>query len=390
MTELNKPRIESIDLLKGLVMVIMALDHVRDYFHYASFVFNPTDPTQSSLPIFFTRWITHFCAPAFSFLAGLSAFMVGKRKSKNELSIFLLKRGLWLVFIEVTVVTFGWLFNVEFETLLMQVIWSLGISMIVLAGLIHLPRTYILIFSLLLICCHNLLDNVHFPENLIWILLHEETFLKISDSFNLYIAYPIIPWIAVMALGYYIGAWYDNSVDNNMRRKVFNAIGGTAIVVFVVLRLTNFYGDPKPFVHYDTISQNLISFLNPSKYPPSLLYLLMTLGATFLFLANSETLRGKIVGFFSTFGRVPFFYYILHIYFIHLIAIPFAQLSGFGWRTMILTGERYVNYQMGGYGFRLWVVYAVWIGVIILLYPLCKRFDQYKLAHKEKWWLSYL
>lgn len=390
MTAITKTRIESIDLLKGLVMVIMALDHVRDYFHYSAFMFDPADPTQSTLQIFFTRWVTHFCAPAFSFLAGLSAFMVGKRKTQNELSAFLLKRGIWLVFIELTIVGFAWYFDFQFRTFGLLVIWSLGISMIVLAALIHLPRTYILIFSLLLICCHNLFDNVHFSGNVLWSIVHEQVFYKLSDNTQLLIGYPIVPWIAVMALGYYFGALYDKSFDSNKRKKVFNIIGVIAITVFIVLRLTNLYGDPKQFKQYDTLSQDVISFLNPSKYPPSLLYLMMTLGATFLFLANAEKLKGRIVNFFCTFGRVPFFYYILHLYLIHIIALIFAQISGWGWQKFILSTWIGFEPNMKGYGFSLWVVYVVWIGIILLLYPLCKRFDKYKQSHKEKWWLSYL
>jgi len=390
MTTIAKTRIESIDLLKGVVMVIMALDHVRDYFHYSAFMFNPADPTQSTLPIFLTRWITHFCAPAFSFLAGLSAFMVGKRKSKNELSVFLIKRGIWLIFIELTIVCFGWYFDLQFRTLGLLVIWSLGISMIILAALIYLPRNYILLISLLLICFHNLLDNVHFPGNVLWSVVHEQMIYKFSGNKILLIGYPIVPWFAVMALGYYFGSLYDKSFDNSKRKKLLNSIGIIAVATFVVLRLANLYGDPKQFKEFGSFSQNLISFLNPNKYPPSLLYLLMTLGATFLFLANSEKLKGRIVNFFCTFGRVPFFYYILHIYIIHIIAMIMAQISGWGWKKMILSTFIAFEPNMKGYGYSLWIVYVIWISVILLLYPICKRFDKYKQNHKEKWWLSYL
>ena len=390
MTTLTKPRIQSIDLLKGLVMVIMALDHVRDYFHFSAFYFDPTDPTQTTFPIFFTRFITHFCAPTFCFLAGTSAFMVGKRKTKSELSGFLLKRGLWLVFIEMTIVNFAWYFDIYFRSPGLLVIWSLGISMIVLAAVIHLPRKYILAFSLLLIFGHNLLDTVHYDGSFLWSILHEFKFFKLTESVEFIVGYPIIPWIAVMALGYYFGAFYDTSFDSNQRKKLFNLIGIFAIVAFIILRLSNVYGDPILYTDYETTAKDLISFFNPSKYPPSLDYLLMTLGAAFLFLANAEKLKGKVVDFFSTFGRVPFFYYILHLYLIHLVALLFAELSGFGWRLMILQDWVTETPALKGYGFPLWVVYAVWIGIIVLLYPLCKKFDSYKQAHKEKWWLSYL
>jgi uncharacterized membrane protein len=390
MAAITKIRIESIDLLKGLVMVIMALDHIRDYFHYSAFYFDPTDPEQSTLPIFLTRFITHFCAPTFCFLAGTSAFMVGRRKSVPELSGFLFKRGLWLVFIEMTIVNFAWFFDVHFRSPGLLTIWSLGVGMIVLSALVHLPRKFILAFSLLLIVGHNLLDTVHFKDNVLWAILHEFTIFKLANGGQFVVGYPIIPWIAVMVLGYYFGAYYDTAHDSSKRKKLFNTIGISALVAFIILRFSNIYGDSRLYKEYGTLAKDLISFLNPSKYPPSLDYLLMTLGVAFLFLANSEKLKGKVVDFFSTFGRVPFFYYILHLYLIHLLALLFAELSGFGWRIMILQDWVTETPSLKGYGFPLWVVYCVWIGVILLLYPICKRFDRYKQSHKEKWWLSYL
>ncbi len=371
-------------------MVIMALDHVRDYFHLPAHFFDPTDPIQSSFPIFLTRFVTHFCAPAFCFLAGTSAFMVGKRKSKKDLTSFLLKRGLWLIFIEMTIVNFGWYFDWQFRSHDLLVIWSLGISMIVLAGLIHLPMKVILIFCCLLIFGHNLLDAVHFFNNIFWAILHEPFFMNINGEHNFFVGYPIVPWIAVMGLGYYFGTFYDASFGASKRRKLFNIIGITALLLFGILRYTNLYGDANEFQDYPSLSQDLMSFLNPSKYPPSLLYLLMTLGVALLFLANAENLKGRVVNFFATFGRVPFFYYILHIYLIHLLAMVFAQVSGFGWDKLILQGWVTEVPQMKEFGYPLWVTYAIWILVIVLLYPLCKKFDNYKQNHKEKWWLSYL
>jgi len=389
-TSLTKTRIESIDLLKGLVMVIMALDHTRDYFHFSAFFFDPTDATQTTLPIFFTRFITHFCAPAFSFLAGLSAFMVGKRKTPAQLSAFLFKRGLWLVFIEVTIITFGWHFDIHFRSFILQVIWSLGISMILLAGLIHLPKTIILIFSCVLIFGHNLLDTIHFDGNILWSILHERNRFAFADGHFFAPAYPLIPWVAVMSLGYCFGSLYNSSFEAVKRRKILNGIGICAIILFFVLIGNNKYGDPVRWTNYGDTSKTLMSIFNVTKYPPSLLFLLMTLGATFLFLANAEKLKGKVVNFFCTFGRVPFFFYILHIYLIHFIALFVAEFTGFGWQKMIL--PRFVTKveELKGYGLSLWMVYLIWIIVIVLLYPLCKKFDNYKQNHKEKWWLSYL
>ena len=390
MTSLSKPRIESIDLLKGLVMIVMALDHIRDYFHYSAFFFDPNNPELTTIPIFLTRWVTNFCAPIFCFLAGLSAFFVGRRKQTKELSMFLLKRGLWLVFIEMTIVNFAWYFDIQFRTPGLFVIWSLGISMIALSAVVHLPYKAILIFSILLIFGHNLLDSIHFEGSVLWSIIHDMRVFTLSTGNKFYIDYPIVPWIAVMSLGYCFGKLYDPTFHIANRRKMLNILGVSAILLFAILRTVNLYGDPAPWMEYNTTTQTLLSVLATTKYPPSLSFLLMTLGPAFLFLANSESLKGRVVNFFGTFGRVPFFYYILHLYLIHILAMIAAQLTGFGWEIMILTDWVVFVPELKGYGFNLWVVYTVWIVVIALLYPLCKRFDIYKQNHKEKWWLSYL
>jgi len=369
-------------------MVIMALDHTRDYFHWSSYFFSPEDPEKSTLPIFFTRWITHFCAPAFSFLAGISAFIMGTRKSKKELSVFLFKRGLWLVFIELTIVNFAWYFDPAFRSPTLAVIWTLGISMIVLAAAIHLPKKFILVFSCLVIFGHDLLDSIHYP-GYAWAILHDGGFFEYPNGYHLAIVYPLVPWIAVMSIGYYFGSFYEKDFNKDKRRKYFNVIGLTAIVLFVLLRALNIYGDPFGFKDYDAMSKDIISFLSPNKYPPSLLFLLMTLGVTFIFLANSEKLKGSVVNFFSIFGRVPFFYYVLHLFLIHFIAMVFAQLSGFGWEKMIWPDFGMFYPEIKGFGYGLSVVYPVWIGVILILYPVCRKFDTYKKNNRHKWWLSY-
>jgi uncharacterized membrane protein len=360
---------------------------VRDYFHYSAFFFDPSDPAQTTWPIYLTRFVTHFCAPAFSFLAGLSAFMVGKRKSKNELSSFLLKRGLWLVFIEMTIVSFGWRFDTEFRFIQLQTIWQLGISMVMLAGLIHLPLKAVCIFSCILIFGHNLLDSVHFEGNIFWAFLHERMLITYAEGHIVRESYPLIPWIAVMSLGYCFGPLYNSDVAAAKRKKILNAVGICALLLYVAI---NKYGDMVPWTNYGDTSRTLMSMLNITKYPPSLKFLSITLSITFLFLANAEHLNGKLVNFFCVFGRVPFFYYILHIYLIHLIALFAAEATGFGWRNMILTNMIGKVEALKGYGFSLWVVYLIWMGIILLLYPLCKKFDRYKQSHKEKWWLSYL
>lgn len=390
MPTISKPRIESLDMLKGLVMVIMALDHVRDYFHYSAHFFNPTDITQTTLPVFFTRFITHFCAPAFSFLAGLSAFLIGRRKSPAELSVFLLKRGVWLIFIEITIVSFAWYFDPQFRRTGLLVIWVLGISMILLAGLIHLPKKIILLFSIIIIFGHNLLDSIDIKDNILWSLLHQRGLLWSDGTYSILVGYPIIPWVAVMSLGYCFGPLYDKSFDSFKRKRILNALGLGSILLFFLLIAINAYGDPVKWTSYGYTWKTVMSIFNVSKYPPSLLYLLVTLGGTFFFLANAENLKGKVVNFFSVFGRVPFFYYIMHLYIIHILAMLAAELTGFGWQSMILLKHISKVEALKGYGFNLFTVYLVWILVIALLYPLCKKFDAYKQANREKWWLSYL
>ena len=390
MSTIVKPRIESLDLLKGLVIVIMGIDHVRDYFHYSAFYFDPLDPTLTTVPIFFTRFITHFCAPAFSFLAGISAFIVGRKKTPAELSVFLVKRGLWLVFVELVIMSFGWYFDLGFRAVNFAVIWVLGVSMILLAGLIHLPKKVILAFSIILIFGHNLLDNIHFEGSILWTFLHERGPVLTTPDHIFRVGYAVIPWVAVMSLGYCFGSFYDKTYDPVKRRKLFNITSIAAIIFFVILRGINIYGNLLPWEDYGYLTQTLFSFLNLTKYPPSLSFLLVTLGGALLFLANSEKLKGQVVNFFCVFGRVPFFFYIIHIYLIHLLALIVAEFTGFGWQKMILPALPFRVEELKGFGFNLVAVYLIWIAVILLLYPLCKKFDRYKQAHKEKWWLSYL
>lgn len=383
-------RVESIDILKGLVMILMALDHTRDYFHAYSFVHDPTDPLNTTIPIYFTRWITHFCAPAFAFLAGLSAFFIGRRKSKKELRIFLIKRGLWLVFIELTIVNFAWFFDVRFLNPSLMVIWSLGISMILLSILIYIPRKTLLAFSILMIAGHNLLDTVHFENSVLWSIIHEFGFFTIFGDYNLMVGYPLIPWIGVMSLGFTFGTYYDVGYSQYQRVRLFNRFGIISILLFFFIRGANVYGDLIAWSSYGSFTQTAMSFLNPTKYPPSLSYLLMTLAGTFLFLAQSENWKGKAFDVIKTFGRVPFFYYIIHLYFIHTLALVAAQLTGFGWKSMILHQWVTDTPALEGYGFNLITTYLVWVALIVILYPICFRFDAFKQSHKHIWWLSYL
>ena len=374
-------RVASIDILRGFAMVLMALDHVRDFFSYAHF--DPLDLTQTTAPLFLTRWITHFCAPTFVLLAGVSAYLTGRRCSRAELSRFLLTRGLWLVVLEVTLMSLVWTFNVRYDHgLFLQVIWALGVAMIVLAALVYLPVREIAACSLLIIFGHNLLDGVD-PQAFgswapLWSLLH------VSEPIpHAFVAYPLVPWIAVMSFGYCIGSLFD--LDRDRRKQWFVYLGAASLTLFVLLRTTNVYGDPADWSLQSTTARTLLSFIDVQKYPPSLQYLLLTLGATFLLLAALESARGKFSEVLRTFGRVPLFFYVLHIALAHLAAGIIALTLGYG---TALLGDDFMQVPQR-WGFGLPVVYLAWLLVVATLYPACRWFAAVK-RRRDDWWLSYL
>lgn len=379
-----KKRIASVDILRGIVMIIMALDHTRDYF--SNFKFDPTDFSHTTTALFFTRWITHYCAPVFVFLSGTSAFLsLGRGKTKKQASFQLLTRGIWLIILELTIIRFGWLFNLDYSLVVVQVIWAIGWSMVVLSLLIFLNRQIIAGLALLMIFGHNLLDGIHASEfgGIWWNLLHEQAFVPYGNHNTFAVLYPVIPWIGVMAAGYCFGAMLQQ--DEAKRNRQLYWTGGVAIVAFIIIRYLNVYGDLRPW----TPGQgwiSFLSFLNTTKYPPSLLYLLMTLGPAIFSLPLLEQLNGKIASVFSVYGRVPLFYYILHIYLLHTMAVLIGlfmdvPLSRF-------TGN---DFSFGGatWGFSLPAVYGFWLLAVAILYAPCKWFMKVK-ANNRKWWLSYL
>jgi len=381
-------RVHSIDLLRGLVMIIMAIDHVRDYFHADAYLYDPTDLTRTTIPIFFTRFITHYCAPVFMLLSGTAAYLVGTRKGKKALTIFLITRGLWLILLELTVVNFGWFFDIHYNNTGFLVIWALGMSMIFLALMIHLPKVAILIISLGLICCHNLFDNYH-PGNIVWSFLHEPSFYQ-WKGINVFAFYPLIPWIGVMSLGYCIGTWYEAGFDVSKRKKLLFISGLACTLLFIALRYTNWYGDRILWSNQTHTGLTLMSYLSLSKYPPSLLYLLATLGPAMMFLSFTEKANGVIARMVQVIGRVPMFYYLVHIYLIHLGAMIAAALTpGFSLSDMILSTWVSFSPQLKGFGFDLVTTYVIWAVLVVILYFLCLWYDRYKRLHKH-WWLSYL
>lgn len=370
-------------MLRGLVMVIMVLDHVRSYLTEARF--DPTDLTRTDAALFATRWITHYCAPTFVFLAGASAWIAGTRRTHSELARFLVSRGLWLILLEATVISFGWYFTTRFTMgVVAQVIWVIGASMVVLAGLIRLPRVAIAGFGLALVLGHNLLDPIA-PETFgalapLWKVLHVEGPLEVVP---VYLLYPFIPWVGVMALGYAAGPFVFAQDAANARRV---AQAGVALVIaFVLLRALNVYGDPSPRLLEGDAALLAMSFLNTSKYPPSLLYLLMTLGPALVALSLFRRVTGPVASVLATFGRVPFLFYVAHIYLVHAVAVAAGVAQGFAAADMRTVFFQYPE----GYGFGLPVVYLAWIGVVALLYPLCRRYAELK-ARSRAWWLSYL
>jgi uncharacterized membrane protein len=381
-----RPRIESVDLLRGIVMVVMALDHVRDFFTIARF--DPLDLTQTTAAYFFTRWITHFCAPVFVFLAGTGAFLFSTRgKTTQQLSKFLLTRGLWLIVLEFTFVRLAWQFSFDTSVIFVQVIWVIGWSMIFLSGLVRLSTRTIAIVGISIIMLHNLLDGIR-PEffgslDWLWMTLHVQGVYPLSQGHAYMPFYPLIPWLGVMASGYAFGALFQ--LESSRRRTVLIRLGIGLTAGFVIVRGLNVYGDLVPWSSQETMFRTMLSFLNTTKYPPSLSFLLMTLGPSILFLGLVD--RGFPSPFkpIIVFGRVPLFYYVIHLYAIHAAAVLAGVMQGY---DLGIFFSIFLNFPRD-YGFNLFVVYGVWIGIVVLLYPVCRWFAGVKRRRKD-WWLSYL
>ena len=373
-----RPRVQSVDLMRGLVMVVMALDHVRDYFTRSHF--DPADLAQTTVPLFLTRWVTHFCAPAFILLAGTSAWMAGRRRTPEALTTLLLTRGLWLIVLEFTVVNFAWYFNLEYEAgFFAQVIWAIGVAMVALSFLVRLPRVVVASIAVALIAGHNLLDGYDAALRIhpLWSILHVR---QLIPELHFKSSYPVLPWIGVMAAGYLLGGVLERPRPERDRTLI--AMGLGAIASFVVLRTLGIYGDPSPWTPNENPVLTALSFLNTTKYPPSLEYLLMTLGPVLIGLVYLERLQGKAAEWLATFGRAPLFYYVAHLYLIHTLAVLAGVLSGFAPEAM---RRFYVNFP-AEYGFSLPVVYLVWIGIVVVLYAPTRWFGVLRERGQSKIW----
>jgi uncharacterized membrane protein len=380
-----RPRLVSIDLLRGLVMVLMALDHTRDFF--GSSGMNLRDVTDPAL--FLTRWITHFCAPVFILLAGVSAWLYEARGRRvGEVSRFLFTRGLFLMLMEFTVVRLGWTFDLGANSFVTQVIWAIGASMVVLSGLIYLPRRAIAAIGLAMIAGHNLLDGIGAGQfgsaGWMWTLLHEPKLLRLYGDTTLFALYPLIPWVGVMATGYALGPLF--ALDRAIRVRWLVGLGVCATAGFVLLRAMNVYGDPAPWRPQENALSTVLSFVNCEKYPPSLLYLLMTLGPGLLLLAAFEKARGRMALWLVAFGRVPFFFYVAHLFLIHGLAVSFALATkaDASWLFGGLPGGKPADWGLGLPG-----VYVATLLAVLILYPLCRWFARLK-QNRTEWWWSYL
>jgi uncharacterized membrane protein len=399
-----KERIRSVDLLRGVVMIIMLLDHVREYVNTGGLAGNPTDLTKTTGVLFLTRWITHFCAPTFVFLAGTSIYLqLINGKSKAELTRFLITRGLWLIVLEFTVVRFSLFFNFDYSFFgVAEVIWIFGVSMIVMAALVHLPVRIAGLIGVLIVGLHNLLDAIQVPPAIafaatppptvgqsIWLFLHQNGFVPLfGGASKILVGYPLLAWIGVMAAGYALGSIYMWEAER--RRRTLFILGSVAVALFVIIRAVNIYGDPAPWSAQPNSLFTFLSFINTTKYPPSLLFLLMTLGPSLLVLAATDGTRaeGLASRIALTFGRVPLFYFILQLYFAHAAGVVLGWLNGHDIRYLFGNVDAWAN-PPTIHGFSLGVVYVVWIVGLIALYPLCAWYGKYK-RRTRYWWLSYM
>jgi len=383
LTRAGALRLDAIDSLRGLVIVLMVLDHVRDYFHAPAFVFSPTDLTQTTPLLFMTRWVTHLCAPTFVFLSGVSIFMQrANGKNPTDLSKFLLTRGLWLVFLELTIIGFG--FNMGPPIAFLQVIWAIGASMMLMAAVVHLPPMAVLALGAFIAIFHPIYSAALQPaETGAWWFM----FMQPGPTMFMrgFAPYPMLPWFGIMCLGYGLGFIFRQ--DPEPRRRSVLALALSLLAAFVVLRGINGYGDPAPWTVQSNSIMTLLSFINVSKYPPSLMYVLITLGTSMLLLLALEKLAGPLQRLFLAFGRTSLFTYVLHIYLAHSLAILIGALGG-------IPASYYFDFIMkfqtgGGEGFGLTVVYGVWLSVLLMLYPLSAWFARVKRERRD-WWLSYM
>ena len=402
-------RIQSIDIARGLVMVIMALDHTRDLLHVDSLTQSPTNMATTTPILFFTRWITHLCAPSFVFLSGVSAWLSVNRQrtspatpgaqSGSSIRRHFLIRGIWLILLEFTIVNFALWWDIHFRIIMFQVIATIGFGFIALAFLYRLPPKILAGIGLLIIFGHDLLSQVMLPVNptarILLSLFFSNGLFPITPNFSLLVAYPVLPWLGILLTGFAAGRIFEMPAEK--RKKLFLRAGFAAIGLFLLLRLGNFYGDPAPWTVQRNWTYSALSFFNVSKYPPSLLYTLIMLGPLFLFLASlthgpGSSRQGKegVIGrILAVYGKVPLFYYLVHWYVLRCAMFIMVFAEGFHIRDLLFTPFQFGRPAKGS-GLPLAGVYAVWLTIVVLLYPLCRWYGRYRAAHPEKTLLRYL
>ncbi|RYC71598.1 MULTISPECIES: DUF1624 domain-containing protein [Spirosoma] len=382
-------RITTIDVTRGLVMVIMALDHVRDLLHTPALTQNPTDLATTTPAIFLTRWITHLCAPTFVFLSGVSAYLSLRKRNSPAARRFLLKRGLVLIVLELTVINFAFWFDIQFRSLMLQVIFAIGGGLMMLSLLARLPVRWVAGIGFGIVLLHNLLPFAPFANpvgSFVWSLLFRTNVFVVSPELTVLVGYPLIPWLGIMLLGFAAGRLFEQPATS--RRPLLWQLGLGALGLFLALRFLNLYGDPAPWSVQKNGLLTVLSFLNVSKYPPSLLYTAVTIGLALLILAAADGASNALTRLLTVYGQVPMFYYLIHWYLVHLSMLAMSFAQGYTWAD-VPSGP--LNFgRPEGAGISLGGVYGVWLALVAVLYPLCRWYGRYKAAHPELTWLRYL
>ncbi len=377
-----RQRLLCIDALRGLMILFMLLDHVRETFLLHRQVSDPMSIDSTEPALFISRTLAHLCAPVFVLLTGLSAWLYGQKyQGRSDVTAFLFKRGVFLVVLEFTLVNFAWTFQLPPAVIYMQVIWAIGVSMLALAALVWLPRRWLIVLALVIIAGHNVLDGLHFAPGsalqTVWAILHERSWLDVSDNLRLRVTYPVLPWIGVIALGYALGPWFANGVQPALRQRYLLLASVGALLGFVLLRAANGYGE-KPWQAYGSGVQTLMSFFNVTKYPPSLLFLALTVGSGLLLLLVFERVgHRRWISVLALFGCVPMFFYLLHLYVLKVLYVACVALFG-------LNHGNYFGFDSIG---------AVWLAALLLplaLYPPVRWFAALKARRRDLAWLKYL
>jgi uncharacterized membrane protein len=384
-------RINTIDFVRGIVMIIMALDHTRDFIHVSSLTQNPVDPGTSSGFVFFTRWITHFCAPVFVFLSGVSAYLSFNQKQDAVASSkFLRSRGLWLLLLEFTIINFGLWFDIHFNVFLFNVIGTIGISFIILSFLLRFKPATIGMIGLIIVFCHNLVSLLPFADNSILKILltpfFQQALYPIGANTNLIIGYPPIPWLGIMLTGFWAGKIFAEPIE--IRKRYWLRLGITAVLLFIILRWINIYGDPVPWTRQSDPFRTFLSFLNITKYPPSLLFVLITLSGMFFLLWAMDGVENRFTAFVTVYGKVPLFYFLVHWYILHPLLFLILYIQGFTSNDFVF-GFNFGRPKAVN-GVSIGVVYLIWIAVVLCLYPICKWYGNYKASNRNNKFLRYL